>query len=49
MESAGVYGNAGNIYGSQVMVHAMGSMFSKARKSCESFWDMFWDDLFDDA
>jgi len=49
MESAGVYGNAGNIYGSQAMVYATGSMFSKARKSCESLWDKFWDDLFDDA
>lgn len=46
MESAGVYGNAQNVYGSHVMVHATGLMLSNARKECESWWDKFWDDLF---
>lgn len=49
MDSAGVYGNAKNIYGSQVMVHAMGSMLAKARSSCKSSWEKFWDKVFEDA
>lgn len=49
MNSAGVYGEAGNNYGSHVMVHSMGSMLSKATNSCDSSWDKFWDKVFNVA